>query len=287
MARSTRWSTMPRRRRSRRKPMRSSRSSRFIARGASSASRAAACSRADGATRTLDLRRRHQPHFAMRAYPAYRTNLRLDTLRGALCSLCDSHDVAIGRQRFIVGQKNQWLAHRLCDKHPIERIAMMKRQPREHPGVFPGDRQLLEAPVTKCAQKLIDVDLKLTQCCFDADFPNGHGAHMNQISMLNCSFCAPRESFGAHRGPNNNVGIQQYLQDDSSPSNNLRISSGRGASKSGASFILPFMNPILDLRRLRGSRGHSRATGLPDLAMTKVAPLLTSSSKAESRVLAS
>jgi hypothetical protein len=74
---------------------------------------------------------------------------------------------------------------------------------------------------------------------------------------------------GDDRGENERMGIQQRFHDSKASS----ISSGRGASKSGAIQICPCA--LLATRgHGAGAKGTRRATGFPALAMTTSSPML-------------
>ncbi|TCO80506.1 hypothetical protein EV699_114153 [Plasticicumulans lactativorans] len=99
--------------------------------------------------------------------------------------------------------------------------------------------------------------------------------------------CLGRQGRRVLHRPQHQVSVEQHLHGASMPSKAASTSAGRGASKSSAIVISPFIKPSRIPRRGASPTGTSLAIGVPDLAITMSSPRRAASTSSESRVLAS
>ncbi len=81
-----------------------------------------------------------------------------------------------------MGDNDQGLDLRLCDQHPIKRIAMVRRKFPSHQSMVSRNRQLHESIGGNLLVNPFSARLKSAELRLNRNLPNGDGANMYQRS---------------------------------------------------------------------------------------------------------
>src|SRR5262249_22139399 len=184
---------------------------------------------------------------------------------------------AVGSKHFVMCHNDKVFDLGLCNKHAIKGVMVMRRQVTSSQGMLSRDRELDEIVGRDFLVYAVSSWINPAELCLDGNFPNRCCANVDQRGLVSNRLAGFLAKFYiVAKPPEKSVSVQQEPFHFRSPRNAAAMSSGKGASKSGAISIFPFNRPG---RRVTPLSGTSFATGLPFLAITICSPAATRSSK--------